>query len=566
MVNPAVASLDSDASSFVLPHLDMFGNDDLLAAHIRGIDDVLRLIARGTPVTGNAICGACDYRVLDDELLGELLAAGGDPNARRPVADSSSLVVENGWWDCDLVPVLGRDKREWYPIQYAADSPLLVPEEADASKRQIADVMTALLHYNADIYATCKQPLWHVRPYPFPGEGHSPAASRLDEAEQEQREASVWDPRPGLYGIYDGDRQRNPAPECGYGLRCVAHSIFEDGGYLVPLLQHPGLDLEHRDPQGRTLIHSACRSAVGADAIFTTIHSELDRPNNQELIAEDFSETSIFSVLRERGADLTAVDFTGKTVLHHLYEARDGAEGGRQPWVHNSLRYILKNVPSLINRPDRYGNYPLHSALQRMRDSNAFTMFIDDVRKDPQLSAIQDLLDAGADPTATDSRGNTAMHYLVESGLAEQEVGNAIRILGAAFCREGTDVNACNAHGRTALELLMDDDDQLRNRRLCSDQGHRDGFQRRPQAEIDEEVLGILDENGARWLQLDSQGRSLLHVLAKHPTAKAVSRTKYLLGKGVDPHIEDGEGKTAADVAIEFDNASVLDSLRQSGY
>jgi hypothetical protein len=45
-------------------------------------------------------------------------------------------------------------------------------------------------------------------------------------------------------------------------------SLREDGLFAKAILEHPGLSLdpEHRDPQGRTMLLSACRSALGADA------------------------------------------------------------------------------------------------------------------------------------------------------------------------------------------------------------------------------------------------------------------------------------------------------------
>jgi hypothetical protein len=53
-----------------------------------------------------------------------------------------------------------------------------------------------------------------------------------------------------------------------YAVCSVLHSLLEDSGFCQPIFDFLGnsLDVERRDPQGRTLFLAACRSILGLDA------------------------------------------------------------------------------------------------------------------------------------------------------------------------------------------------------------------------------------------------------------------------------------------------------------
>ena len=167
--------------------------------------------------------------------------------------------------------------------------------------------------------------------------------------------------------MVDGEWQKKPDPECGYGLRSVVHSLFEGGALIKPILEHPdlNLDLSQQDLQGWTLVHSPCRNAIGADAII-------------DAAIEDI-ETSLFHTLRKRSADFSVEDYNGKNILHCLREApTPHPYSTRPPLVKNTLKYILKHEMKLMKRPDRHGTYPLHMALQRLRGQLATPIWLDD--------------------------------------------------------------------------------------------------------------------------------------------------------------------------------------------
>jgi len=549
---------DTDYDDNYDPATYKFGKDDELVAAYKDPDRVQQLVDAGHVVTANAIQAACHTG--NERTLEILLSVKPNPDIRLAGSDSQNTGVEAGWAASDLTPHFGVDQREWYPLQLAANGPLLYYY---GGKKASDTVQNVLLRHKPNLFAIFKQPIWRPDPFPFPGED----SSEFEDDESETSEESV-DYMHSL-DIVDGKWQHEPKPEFGYGLRSVLHSLLEDGGYIKPILEHPDLeiDLSHRDPQGRTLLHSVCRSSMGADALpsaaIEDLYGEEARENLKSLTAPEASETSLFHTLRKRGADLTSVDSNGKNILHHLLEARTPEPYSRRPpLIRNTLDYVLKHEPQLVNRPDQHGTYPLHTALQRLRDHfEELTVWI---KVSPLEPVVHDLLDAGADATVQDSRGNTALHYLADNGLAEQLTrGIEARALCQRFCDAGVDVNARNHRGRTALEILMNDSgkwyDGLRRVTVMT----RLETPPQPLEDIDAEVLSMFDKAGVLWNEQNPQGQTLLHLVAKHRTVKTAFRVKYLLDLGLDPAVKDHEGKTAEDVARESHNESVLEALER---
>lgn len=527
------------------PLVDKLGDNAIVQA-VRDADSVRQLLLQGTPIVAEGMFAAAESLHLDTLEL--LLDAGASPNMRLDVAMASGRRdAEKDLESRDFPPTFRPDWREWYPIQFAAHARTVHGE--DRVRR--AAIIALLLKRGADAYALYRQPLRPPKPFPFPGE------EDVDERELSTEE----DPYAVGAGIDHSLPETRPS-----GFRSVIHSILEDGGYVKPFFDDSDfkLDLEHQDPQGRTLLLSACRSGLGADAVvegvLEDVHwsTETGGYKRNPFTASD-KTLSIFQTLLNRGADLRAIDNSGKHVLHHLLEAQDPhSQSWRPPIVRDSLRWALSHMQTLINQADNHGTYPLHAALQRWRRYPVNNWHTEAAGL---ASAVDDLLTAGANPLVRDGRGNTALHYLADDGLAEQMQGEETRRLFKLFLDRGVDVNARNRSGRTALEMFLDDSGAMEQSRIRNNLTQYSKGGMPTIEEIDIEILGWFDGAGVRWTERVSKGRSLLHIIAKHPTRKAGSRSNFLLAKGVDPMVKDDDGQTALDVASTCNNQKVLLAL-----
>ena len=230
------------------PLVDKLGDNAIVQA-VRDADSVRQLLLQGTPIVAEGMFAAAESLHLDTLEL--LLDAGASPNMGLDVAMASGRRdAEKDLESRDFPPTFRPDWREWYPIQFAAHARTVHGE--DRARR--AAIVALLLKRGADAYALNRQPLRPPKPFPFPGE------EDVDERELSTEE----DPYAVGTGIDHSLPETRPS-----GFRSVIHSILEDGGYVKPFFDDSDfkLDLEHRDPQGRTLLLSACRSGLGADAV-----------------------------------------------------------------------------------------------------------------------------------------------------------------------------------------------------------------------------------------------------------------------------------------------------------
>ena len=514
------------------------------------------------------------------ESLELLLAAGADPNLRPDNADSSLSAIKDGWasGNGSTAREFLKSRREWYALHRAA-----VPSSpSQPEKHHLASLQATLLRHGADPYALFRQPLKSQRPFfAFPGVVQEEDMEELDaqfyheqrdKAERWNYDVYVWkckselaktkdkDEVDGGQGDGDGDGDGDGADLAGdpevidifaqYGVRSVIHALLEDGAFVNPILHSSGLDLEHRDPQGRTLLLSACRSALGADAAVDGAMQDLwwdtskghyfhnPFPQAQHAITGNSNTTittTLFQHFVNHGANLLAVDHYGKHALFHLLEAHEPDSNQRPPVIRTSVQYVVNNVGQLVNQPDKAGNYPLHAALQRLRRYRTQNKLTDAAELE---ASVHDLLTAGADPKACDERGNTALHYVTDDRLADPRRASEQRHLFRVFLDHGVDINARNDAGRSAVELLLEDDGEDLET-WETDDG------------LAADVLGWFETVGARLTDKGQDGETLLHIVAKHDTPKAAQMVKYLRVKGLDPMVQDVKGRTAVDVAHE---------------
>lgn len=427
-----------------------------------------------------------------------LLASGVDPNARF---DDSAPVLfglaDDGAREIKATqpPQFCFEATEMPALRRAArDSGVDTSENCDLAKTE--RLMTTLLKHGADPYALFRQPIFSFKLFPvFPGDTGDPEydddESDLDAVkfarrgiinktlrlEYERRGLLGKRQEPGSQGYgFDIDFEENidyePRFPHRYGACSVIHSLIEDGAFIQPILNFLGdsLDVERRDPQGRTLFLAACRSMLGldgaVDGVFLSLTQTWALPNPYPQPRNPWQEDpqrftsictgpSLLEFFISRGANLLVVDDYGQNALHHLLAFVDRYNQTVPPLINTSLKFLVQNCPSLLNQPDGAGFYPLHYAIRRMCD------FPNQHGEAPEAifhyeTAVYDLLAADADALVRDSRGNTVLHYLAAGRLGEGDrVGDEQRRLLSVFLERGVDPKARNTTGMTALELFF---------------------------------------------------------------------------------------------------------------
>ncbi|KAI8692655.1 hypothetical protein NCS56_00022500 [Fusarium sp. Ph1] len=279
--------------------------------------------------------------------------------------------------------------------------------------------------------------------------------------------------------------------------RLVFHQLLADHGVYEPILKLPGLDLERRNASGQTPLLAACRGGAAASPLYY-------KPVLKDLL--------------DRGADPTVLDDYGRNCLHHCLNRHSTIV------VMKQLQELGDAVPALVNQPDTYGYHPIHYRLAALAQG----VF------GPQTDEWLDYLIAqGMDVTATDGDGNGPLHFLASGLLSSSSHLDAGRRLFKRFVEFGLDVNARNKAGETPVFSL-----------------HSTGFV----FGQENEVLEMLDEMGVDWLVRDDKGRTVLHGVA----VECDGVFKGIMDRGVDPLLEDADGRTSLDLAAAYGNVGVM--------
>ncbi|EXK79324.1 hypothetical protein FOQG_16069 [Fusarium oxysporum f. sp. raphani 54005] len=512
--------------------------------------------------------------------LDEELSLGADPNSQPEKSRELLSAIEPGWDGQDPPPQFEQYGEQFQPPIYCAASHL---KNSPKGKSEKAQMVFSLLRHGADLYQEFPQALYSPdrssKPRaPFPGE--DPPCTSFPEFPTEANSLD-WEEE-NQHPHFSDDEWENEERAPAWGARHVIHAIIEDGGCLTPLIEYPGflasLNLEHRDPQGRTLLLSACRSAAGADVRartgFHEVHWNVENISPESKIyrswdrvagptESDFSSPgmeSLVDMFLRLGADPLAVDYQGKNVLHHLLVEvcnNDTGRFARLPMVRRSLRILGSTYPSLVNQPDKHGTYPLHAALRRMRlypDPD----YMPAVRLGEPLGCVQEILRMGADPRAKDGKGNTALHYLADDDLTGVWLGTGKRQIFYELLKDGCsqEINMPNNAGRTVAEFIFDDngrmeDDKMGNHGECS-RGHDEDF--RNWQDVDHEVFTALDDAGIDWRAKTSESGNLLHLVARSGLSqeRLIWRSQFLVDKGIDPTAPDADGWTARKIAEHY--------------
>ncbi|KAE8454120.1 hypothetical protein EG329_005044 [Mollisiaceae sp. DMI_Dod_QoI] len=314
----------------------------------------------------------------------------------------------------------------------------------------------------------------------------------------------------------------------------IIHDIFQSGGMLQPFLELPNLDLELRDPNGRTLLLAACQSKAGSTTptmLPPSTHTSYKSPEEhakkrEEMTADDPSPS--FAVY-DRGGDLLAVDNEGNNALHLLIQTTPH----NNEQFKKTFRTFIDKAPSLISQKNAKGDGPFHVAISNSK-----------------IWAAETLMEVGADPLSKDGQGNTALHYLAPRLCLDIPENEWIPRF-QKFLSLGLSINEKNNVGETPVFRYFE-----------SGQVRMAGSSNFPR-----KYISLLEEAGADLFARNEEGEGVLHVVAKKKQneiithlakSNVVDTFRFLMEKGLDPMVEDNNQRTALDVAAAYGNDAVL--------
>ncbi|KAI1118734.1 ankyrin repeat-containing domain protein [Nemania sp. NC0429] len=321
--------------------------------------------------------------------------------------------------------------------------------------------------------------------------------------------------------------------------RHILQACIEEHGITDPILKAEELDIESKGRNGQTALISACIPSLPP-------FPWRARPEN---LQRKTPHPEAALALLKRGAAVDALDDTGRSALHWLCTFEDEPFGA----THKELLAALVTAKaSPIHVADGAGWKPLHLSI-----------------RSGQSDAVRYLIEKGSDPSEPDPDGNTCLHHYARRLVGKKAAAaEAMRIFKASL-EMGLDINARNGRGETPLQIFMgagwrstdrwrDEvtwEGQVSSRREC-DMGDLVGND-------DDGIWDVFRAAGADWTTRDDEGSGLLHAVAARkidPTStqwernqqKTAANTfkKLMEHVGSDPRLEDGQSRTAIDLAV----------------
>ena len=340
----------------------------------------------------------------------------------------------------------------------------------------------------------------------------------------------------------------------------------------APLLLEAGADPSARNGRGEPADPGSCgnlhRKIFASAAV-------PQRPSGL-FVADPRPSDSLFATIAEAyaacvtaGADVTARDAGGHTVLHHAAALPDtstitlllvaGAEANARTHDGTTPLHVAAGTGNLavvtglldrgadVNAADNGGRTPLYLAARNgnlatvnaLLDAGADTNALDVAALHPprsgddRLAIVDALLDAGMDVSLVGEEYFTTL--LMESLYGTARDSSAQ--LALRFLRRGADPNARSQNGSTALHRAV----------LKGPEIHR-----------------ILLDAGADPTVVDNWGKSSLHLVAGSGEQGVIP---MLVEAGADLDLLDGDGKAPLHLAIEHyrENVAHVAELLESG-
>ncbi len=337
---------------------------------------VRRLLELGADAREPGLLGEAAVRDDNPELVGILLAAGADPNARG--RSPLHMAASRGGPAAIAALAAGGAAAD------ARDAGGRTPLHRAIEWKKPANV-AALIEAGADVHALFQ-------------DGDTPLHM-----------AAKWPPR----WTIRGDEPSG------------------DDTLMVVALAAAGADIDARNDRGETPLHVATRNghqpvvdkllALGADPVAADDLGRAPRPAVCDWTKRQFFRhapwESVIGCL-QAGADVHARGEHGETPLHRLVSDAEYD----YPFARVVAAFV--DAGADVNEPDRGGGTPLHDAAGRFHDRAAL--------------AARALLEAGAEANARDGRGATPLHRLA-GALFPQDDSLAFLLVEAGADVHGTD-------------------------------------------------------------------------------------------------------------------------------
>lgn len=304
------------------------------------------------------------------------------------------------------------------------------------------------------------------------------------------------------------------------------------------------MDLEKRDPEGRTIL-------------LALAHGWSELGNNRETTEQYHRD---FDHLLERDADYTVIDNQGRNILHYLANCQ-----GR--WRGNvMIETILKlpKAPDMLNAKDNSGKRPIHFALSNYASDETPTWLLHSY---------------GADICGPDIDGSTALHHILGAFKLKEDPNPRSNAPEAEAVPEftkpddvytylvrerGLDINAPNESGNPALFKLM---------KACpAPAAPTNNGQKYEPFESDSEFLLLLKKLiglGMNVHALSASDQCALHALAvaegRQLQAMGCDKRyvrelwKHLVECGLDPWKEDRQQRSALDIAASTGHLAIME-------
>jgi ankyrin repeat protein len=145
----------------------------------------------------------------------------------------------------------------------------------------------------------------------------------------------------------------------------VLHETFASGGIVQPWLDMTNLDLERRDPTGKTLLLAAASSTTGTHSYACTCSAYPLRAGEIALAPWKEGDPTRAMALYERGADLRAVDYEGNNVLHYLADLDCSHDHFASIETQRTLSLFVDKAPELVQQTNVHGQTPWAIAAEK---------------------------------------------------------------------------------------------------------------------------------------------------------------------------------------------------------